>query len=789
MRKFKNICRDTLSYIASRKLLKYFIVALIVFLPTGAILTNKFFNSKKVEINQQVSNKNDKKKNVTQGIITTDVKEEKNISRHTLSDGFTDISENNTSNDSSGNNKTNNVSNPSSIVDKSSLSGINLEISEGNEFNPRKDLKLQATDKDGSNISDNIIIEKNTVNTKIPGIYTVRASIRLSDGQQKEKEFTVTVKETSLDVSLESFKASKENVKKGEQIVFDLDLKVSKNHITPTSAMINGKEYTLYKGDENIFDKLSNKKRYKVIINANDNSGLQKHNLEHVKMSNGSWISLGENIANIEVLKQEAIVKGFTHEEQRLNKRIEVKFSIDDIENTASNLRLEFYKGNELLESKKIDKTLNYNMYLPTISNGNYELKIFADINLNQNVTESNTIFNKVIFSTTMNISNIDQSSIVGEDIEILQGENFDPVKNLSLKATDFDGEDITDKIVVESNNVDTNVVGKYNVSVSVLNKNGQKYTKQLYVTVNPIAKVLEFNPTKDKITLDENISFELKLQMEKDNVEADKAVINGQEVNLVPNKFKNILGNTKTYSVEISGESSDGNKTYSLSKIIMKDGKAFTLKKDTNINILKSEITIDSQDEPSLARMLFSDNKDNRFINRVSRSNATVSGKDTEHIVHNVNVRGMVNKSDGNAPEGVLTVELPTAMVFAVDRRGDFTPSTYTISNKSSVDISISVSEFRSTNKNGGISIKPIDDDISSLDRSNLHLALVGNKNRYVDLGKTISTSKEILDVKASDSSIIQLLGEAGKGRGKEVDDKGAKGDFTLVFKIKKKN
>ena len=60
-------------------------------------------------------------------------------------------------------------------------------------------------------------------------------------------------------------------------------------------------------------------------------------------------------------------------------------------------------------------------------------------------------------------------------------------------------------------------------------------------------------------------------------------------------------------------------------------------------------------------------------------------------------------------------------------------------------------------------------------MDRSNLHLALVGNEGRYVDLGKSITTPKEVLTVGPSSSSMIQLRGEAGNGKGKVVDDKGA--------------
>ena len=182
---------------------------------------------------------------------------------------------------------------------------------------------MQATDKDGSNISDRIIIEKNTVNNTIPGIYSVKASVELSNGSIKQKEFNVTVKKTRLDVSLKSFKSVNKTAKKDEQIVFDLDLSISKNHVTPTVVMINGKEYPLYKGNDNIFYNLTKNKNYKVIINAGDISGVKEYNLEYVKTSDGSWISLGSNIARVEVLKQEAIVKNFSYKEHSLYKRFE----------------------------------------------------------------------------------------------------------------------------------------------------------------------------------------------------------------------------------------------------------------------------------------------------------------------------------------------------------------------------------------------------------------------------------------------------------------------------------
>ena len=121
------------------------------------------------------------------------------------------------------------------------------------------------------------------------------------------------------------------------------------------------------------------------------------------------------------------------------------------------------------------------------------------------------------------------------------------------------------------------------------------------------------------------------------------------------------------------------------------------------------------------------------------------------------------------------------------VDESGNFKSANYTINNKSSVDIKVSVSEFIDSNKNGGITVKPIHENITGLDRSNVHLALVGNDGRYVDLGDSISSPQEILTVKSSSSNIIQLLGESGQGNSENIDKNGASDEFTLLFTIKK--
>ena len=235
---------------------------------------------------------------------------------------------------------------------------------------------------------------------------------------------------------------------------------------------------------------------------------------------------------------------------------------------------------------------------------------------------------------------------------------------------------------------------------------------------VKPIAQVIEFNPIKDEVLLNENISFEIKLNMEKDNIDADKAVINGEEVKLVPNKLKNILGNIKTYSAHLNGELSEGNKTYSLLKIIMEDGKEFTLKKDTNINVSKSDINMDSNSKFSLVRMLFDNKKERKSISQ-SSSSTNISGNYNETLNHTITINGTVTKANGNLPDRI-EVELPTAMAFSVDQDGKLSAGVYNIKNNSNVAVSISVAAFRDSNSYGGITIIPKEQTLEKLDRSN---------------------------------------------------------------------
>lgn len=698
MKKLKEAYKSILAYIYYRVKLKYFFILLILALPVVPILSKKFINNTNNILEEKVdASKNkldDSDKDIAKATINTEatVKDDK-PSSYKVSNGFTNKS--NSTNTSSGNSSNGNVNSSSfnnnnqvNKVDKSSLLGKDVVILEGDTFEPKKDLKLRATDKNGSDISDKIEITHNPVNTTKPGSYLVTANVKLNDGYIKQRSFKVDVKATDLNVVVKSFKPVKEVVQKGDSVVLDLDLSISKKHVTPNSVMINGKEYTLYKSIENIFDRIMNTDRYKVSLTATNLPGIQEYNMSYIKMSDNTLVST-DDTAVVNILKSEPKIKNFVYEKKSAFKKLSVQFDIEDVDNTASDLRIELYKDNKLLKTEKINNLENYYGYFNTDTNGKYEFKIVGDINLYSN-TKSRTLHDKVIFTESINISDIDESSLTGKNIEMLQGASFDPIKDLSIKATDIDGKDITNKVLIE-NNVNTDLEGSYNVLASVINKNGRKIEKKFDVVVNPA----------ENLDLDNN----------------------------------------------------------------------------TNSNIMSRIFGLNSNNY-----------ENNNTKSRSLQTKSTLNGPDTKPLTQNVKVTGTVSKKDGNAPDGKIEVELPTTMSFSVDKKGNFSAGDFKVTNHSSTDIQVSVSGFMDLTPKSGITVKPIGEDMSNLDRSNLNLALLGNTG-YIDLGSRIDSETVILEVSPLGSGFINLLGQSGKTTNENVDANGANDQFNLIFNIKKKN
>lgn len=189
-----------------------------------------------------------------------------------------------------------------------------------------------------------------------------------------------------------------------------------------------------------------------------------------------------------------------------------------------------------------------------------------------------------------------------------------------------------------------------------------------------------------------------------------------------------------------------------------------------------------------------------------------TITMKENDIKNHSVTVSGTVKNSEGVAPEGVIEVELPTAMQFQVDQKGNFIGSEFTVTNKSQSNIDVSVADFSESNEAGGIKLVQMgeDSEFTSKTRDNVALQLSGNLQQTVDLAefKKSKTPTKILTVNGNTEGgygvgTIRLNGKAGKSIPEtpetraiqgpeetvvpEVEKNGIQEDFTLVFQIKK--
>ena len=177
---------------------------------------------------------------------------------------------------------------------------------------------------------------------------------------------------------------------------------------------------------------------------------------------------------------------------------------------------------------------------------------------------------------------------------------------------------------------------------------------------------------------------------------------------------------------------------------------------------------------------------------------NNIINGVDTQTYTQNVTVTGEVKSNQGTVAEGRLEVVLPTSLAFSVDQKGNFTNVDYSVTNNSPCAITVGVQQFTETNTSStdGIILKNKDENMTSLDRNNVKMALVGDnggsgsRKRYVDLGadstQSLVSPEEILDVPSNQTKVIQLLGDAGKVESSVTN--GTNETFTVVFSVKRK-
>ena len=272
-------------------------------------------------------------------------------------------SSNNSNNTSSSNDNEKFENKKEEFIDKSSFVGKDLMIYEGDKFDPLKNLKLSATDIDGSNITNKIVITENTVDTYKPGLYTVKANVQLSDNTKLEKDFLVRVETTALELAVVSLETESDIVKKKEEVNIDFDVKSSKDYIYVEKVVVNGKEYNATrKLTRSLFSKSD---KYSTVVQAPEIAGINNLTLETRIMSDGTEVAINQSVA-IEVLPEEPIVDDLVVDGniENDNINIDAEFTIKDIDNTLESgkvilydenneiIREDYVKTNELVKLK-----------------------------------------------------------------------------------------------------------------------------------------------------------------------------------------------------------------------------------------------------------------------------------------------------------------------------------------------------------------------------------------------------------------------------------------------------
>lgn len=338
-----------------------------------------------------------------------------------LEDSSNNFNYNNTSNVSNGSgvsnnsNKNNNIedkvetkpdnSNKEEvIVDKSSFTGKDMIISEGDNFEPFETLQLSAKDVDGKNITKKIVITENNVDIYKPGLYTVKANVQLSNGNIIYKEFLVRVEPVKLQLAVNDIQVSKDILKKRESYTMSFKVDSSKDYIGVATVNINGKMYYPNKTTKRRF--FSKDDVYTIQLVANDKAGVEDINFNTITMTDGTVVDINE-LKTVEVLKDEASIKDMVIDNISDDGEVAISFFIKDIDDTISKAKLYVYDEEEnVIVEKEVEKNKTINSILNVNKNGVYKIKIVADENVEfvaQNTKDSKR---KELYSTSIEVKN-----------------------------------------------------------------------------------------------------------------------------------------------------------------------------------------------------------------------------------------------------------------------------------------------------------------------------------------------------------------------------------------------
>ena len=415
--------------------------------------------------------------------ITDDYNNKPSNGLNNSNSGETTIANNNNNNsNNNSNNSTNEVNNNNNnsdedkkedVLDRSSFNGKDVMVSEGEPFNPMNALQLAATDINGKNITNKIVITENNVDTYKPGLYTVKANVTLSNENTLEKEFLVRVEPTILNLSVNDLKISKNVLEKNEHFNLTFAVKSSKSYLEVASVNINNEDYVVNKTSSSSFFRTSNK--YEVDLVAPSKAGTEKIEIKSVTMSDGTIVDINKSI-NVEVLKEEAhiidaVVKNITNEDEDMF----LEYNLEDVDNVLNKAFLYLYDENDvLIQQEELEKNNKSSINLNINENGKYKVQIKGyyktDINTRSDFSNEKELFTQRIEVNKFNGDNIissENNDISNEeDLMLMSMENEEDYneinhniseKERTINSTIQIGEEKTHQIQITGSIADYN--------------------------------------------------------------------------------------------------------------------------------------------------------------------------------------------------------------------------------------------------------------------------------------------------------------------------------------------
>ena len=327
-------------------------------------------------------------------------------------------------------------------------------IEVGDTFDPMAD--VTATDEEDGDITDKIEILKNDVNVNEPGIYDVTYKVTDTKGASYTTTIKVTVNPKAADLN--------------------------------ACPVIQATDKTLTVGDE--FDPLADvtaedeedgdlTDKIKILNNEVDMTKPGKYEVTYKVTDSGgaSYVKTIKVTVNpkMEPLNAAPIIKAE-------DKTLTVGDTFDPLADVTAT---------DEEDGNLTDKIEVLKNEVDTTKPGKYEVTYKVTDSKGASYTKSITV------TVNPKMEPINAAPIIkAEDKTLTVGDTFDPKADVT--ATDEEDGNLTDKIEVLKNEVDTTKPGKYEVTYKVTDSKGASRTKTITVTVNPKMETLNEAPTID---------------------------------------------------------------------------------------------------------------------------------------------------------------------------------------------------------------------------------------------------------------------------------------------------